>query len=210
MNSSFHALAHALCGVLALAAPSLAQARMGSIYNPDDTPGSLISAKIAARRGDIVTVIVSENQNVKNQEDTDLKRDTDLDYKLTAFNIKPNAFSTLPSVAGDSTDQFTGAAKYEKTGAFNARLAAIVVDTLPNGNLVISGRREIRIDQETKLIEFSGIVRRYDVTADNTVTSELVANAQVLYKGDGPMTKTTNRYGLGRWIHDLIGWLWPF
>ena len=195
---------------LGLCTPALAQTRPGSIYNPDDSPGGLIAAKIACRRGDIVTVLVSENQNVKNQEASDLSKSTNLDYKLTAFDVKPNAFSTLPAIAADSSDSFVGQAKYEKTGAFTARLAAIVVDTLPNGNLVISGRREIRIDQETKLIEFSGIVRRYDITADNTVTSEFVANAQILYKGSGPLTQHTNRWGIGKWIHDAISWLWPF
>lgn len=191
-------------------APAFAQARPGSIYNPDDCGAGGIAAKIACRRGDIVTVLVSENQNVRNQEASDLSKSTDLDYKLTAFDIKPNAFSVLPRVAADSTDTFSGKAKYEKTGAFTARLAAIVVDTLPNGNLVISGRREIRIDQETKVIEFSGIVRRYDITSDNTITSEFVANAEIVYQGNGPLTQHTNRWGLGKWIHDAISWLWPF
>lgn len=196
--------------VLALATLALGQARPGSIYDANNPPGNLIAAKIAFKRGDIVTVLVSENQNVRNQEASDLSKATNLDYKLTSFALKPNAFSTLPRVAADSTDSFTGAARYEKSGAFTARLAAIVVDVLPNGNLVISGRREIRIDQETKLIEFSGIVRRYDIAADNTVTSEFVANANVVYRGSGPLTQHTNRWGLGKWLHDAISWLWPF
>jgi flagellar L-ring protein precursor FlgH len=119
-------------------------------------------------------------------------------------------FNPLPAIDADSTDNFIGSAKYQKTGAFTARLAAIVVDTLPNGNMVISGRREIRVDNETKLIEFTGIVRRFDIRADNTIQSELVANAEILYRGQGPLTKSTNRQGLGSVIHDAIAWLWPF
>jgi flagellar L-ring protein precursor FlgH len=195
---------------LSLSVAAAAQARPGSIYDPNDSPGGLIAAKIAVRRGDIVTVLISENQNVRNQEASDLSKATNLDYKLTNFDVQPSAFSTLPRVAADSTDSFKGAARYEKSGAFTARLAAIVVDVLPNGNLVISGRREIRIDQETKLIEFSGIVRRFDIAADNTVTSEFVANANVLYRGSGPLTQHTNRWGIGKWVHDAISWLWPF
>lgn len=198
--------------VLTLAAAAAhAQGRPGSIYNPDKTAGSPISAKIAVQKGDIVTVLIAESQNVRNQEQSDMSKSTNLNYKVNLFDLKPDVFGGLPAVVDtDSTDGFTGQAKYEKSGAFTARLAAMVVDVLPNGNLVISGRREIRIDNETKLIEFSGIVRRYDITATNTVTSELVANATVTYKGHGPMTKTTNRQGLGGWLHDVIGWLWPF
>jgi flagellar basal body L-ring protein FlgH len=76
--------------------------------------------------------------------------------------------------------------------------------------MVVSGRREIHIDDETKLIEFTGIVRRYDIKSDNTIASELVANANVIYRGCGPLTESTKRYGVGGMIHRAIAWLWPF
>ena len=76
--------------------------------------------------------------------------------------------------------------------------------------LVIEGRREIRIDNETKVIEFKGIVRRFDVSAMNTIESELVAEAHVSYIGTGNLTNATNRHGLGGWIHKALVWLWPF
>lgn len=196
--------------IVALAAQASAQARKGSIYDPDNSPGAPMAARIAVKRGDLVTVLISETQNVRNQEASDLSKSTNLNYKINLFDIKPDAFTTLPKLDADSTDGFIGAAKYEKSGAFTARLAAVVVDVLPNGNLVISGRREIKIDRETKLIEFSGVVRRFDIAGDNSVASELVANAQVVYKGSGPLTNHTNRRGIGGWLHDAISWLWPF
>jgi len=202
-------LAFALAA-LALAPAASAQARQGSIYDPDQGPRGLIAEKTAFRRGDIVTVVIAESQNVKNAEASDLSRNTNLNYKLNLFDIKPNTFDVLPKIDADSTDGFIGSANYEKSGVFNARLAAVVVDVLPNGNLVISGRREIHIDHETKLIEFSGVVRRFDIRADNTIQSELVANAEVVYRGRGPMTDSTNRTGVGRVLHRAIGWLWPF
>ena len=184
--------------------------RPGSIYNPDRGPYGLIAEKTALHKGDLVTVIISESQNIQNQESNDLAKATNLNYKINVWDIKPNMFNPLPAIDADSTDNFIGSAKYQKTGAFTARLAAIVVDTLPNGNMVISGRREIRVDKETKLIEFTGIVRRLDIQANNTIQSELVANAEILYRGQGPMTQSTNRQGLGSVLHDSIAWLWPF
>ena len=202
-------LCTALCATL-FAATLSAQDRAGSIYRPDSGPRSIIGSKIAFRRGDIVTVIIKESQSVQNQEASDLSRGTTLDYGLSAFDIKPDMFSTLPRIGADSSETFNGSANYAKKGAFEARLASIVVDVLPNGNMVVSGRREIRIDKETKLIEFSGIVRRYDIANDNTVQSELVANAEIRYRGNGPLTDATQRYGLGAVVHRWIGWLWPF
>jgi flagellar L-ring protein precursor FlgH len=197
-------------GAMAILMLAASAQRPGSIYNPDMGPGGRIAAKTAFRKGDLVTVIISETQNVKNAETSDLSRATNLNYALNVFDIKPNAFSTLPEIDATSDEGFSGSANYQKSGVFTARLAAIVVDALPNGNLVVTGRREIHIDNEIKLIEFSGIVRRFDIGVDNTIQSELVANADIRYRGQGPLTDTTNRYGIGGAIHRFFAWLWPF
>ena len=189
---------------------ALAQARPGSIYDPRNGPISPIADKTARRPGDLLTVLIAENQGIKNEETSQLLRQTTLDYALTAFDIDPDAFNPLPSLGAESQDDFNGRANYEKKGQFTARITVLVVDVLPNGNLVVQGRREIRIDNETKLIEFSGIVRREDVKPDNTVTSELVADARISYVGDGALTEATNRFGLGAWLHSALQWLWPF
>lgn len=200
----------ALVAFMAVAPAASGQRRAGSIYDPNDGPRGLIAMKTAFRKGDILTVIISESQNVLNNEASDLSRATNLNYKINLWDIKPNMFSTLPRVDADSNNGFIGSAKYQKSGTFQARLSAIVVDTMPNGNLVVSGRREIKIDKETKLIEFTGIVRHWDIDVDNTIQSELVANAEIVYRGSGPMTDHTNRYGLGGWVYRLWGWFWPF
>jgi flagellar L-ring protein precursor FlgH len=197
--------------VLLLVGPALcAQGRVGSIYDPDQGPMSMIADKTARRPGDLITVLIVETQNVRNEETSELRRSTTLDYALENFDIDPDAFDPLPGLAASSQDDFNGTANYEKKGELKARITALVMDVLPNGNLVIKGRREIRIDYETKVIEFSGIVRRYDVQADNTILSELVADARVSYSGEGTLTDTTNRVGLGGWLHRAIVWLWPF
>ena len=184
--------------------------RAGSIYDVHNGPMNMIADKTAMRPGDLLTILISENQDIKNEETSQLQRATDLSYALTSFNIKPNAFNPLPDIAAVSQDDFNGRANYEKSGEFTARITTIVMDVLPNGNLVIKGRREIQIDNETKVIEFSGVVRRLDVKPNNTVESELVAQARVSYIGEGDLTDTTNRVGLGGLVHRAIVWLWPF
>jgi len=187
-----------------------AQARRGSIYDVSRGPVSPVASRIAAKVGDLVTVVISESQDLKNEESSDITKKTALDYKIRNFDIAPNAFNPLPRIAASSDDQFNGEANYTKKGKFQARLTAVVVDVLPNGNLVIGGRREIRIDKETKMLEFCGVVRGYDIRGDNTIASELVADARVSYEGTGPLTNGTNRRGVGGWIHDALDWLWPF
>lgn len=198
------------CALLLGAGLASAQGRPGSIYDPDGGPVGMIADKTARRAGDLVTVLIAESQDLSNEETSNLKKETSLDYALTSFNLKPSAFDVLPDLTAESTDDFQGTANYKKKGTFTARITAIVADVLPNGNLVIQGRREIRIDNETKLIEFSGIVRSYDIQSNNTIASELVAEAHVSYTGEGVLTNSTNRTGVGSVIHDFISWLWPF
>ena len=193
-----------------LSADAVAQRRAGSIYRANQGPFGLVADRTARRPGDLVTIVINENQDVRNAETTALSTQKALDYQLSAFDLKPNMFSTLPTVQSGTEDTFQGSANYEKSGTFSARMTAVVVDTLPNGNLIVSGRREIRVDQEVKVIEFSGIVRRFDIASDNSVQSELVADARVHYSGSGPLTRATNRHGLGGFLHDALAWLWPF
>ncbi|MFN0007798.1 MAG: flagellar basal body L-ring protein FlgH [Planctomycetota bacterium] len=196
--------------VVLLAGGATAQARRGSIYDLSHGSVSPVASKLAAKVGDLVTVVISETQDLKNEESSDISKSTALDYQIRNLDIAPNAFNPLPRLSTSSEDAFNGAANYTKKGKFTARLTAVVVDVLPNGNLVIGGRREIRIDKETKLLEFCGIVRGFDIKADNSVASEMVANARVSYEGRGPLTNGTNRRGVGGWVHDALDWLWPF
>ena len=187
-----------------------AQVRSGSIYDINDSPVRTNVAPTARQPGDLVTVLISETQDVKNEEKSDLSKATSLDYRLNNFDINPNAFSTLPALGGGRNDTFNGSANYEKKGTFTARLTAVVIDSLPNGNLIIQGRREIRIDQEVKVIEVSGMIRRYDIKSDNTILSEQVADARVAYSGMGPLSDSTRRRGVSRWLHSVLDFLWPF
>ena len=186
------------------------QSRRGSIYDADRGPLRTLVAPIARKPGDLVTVLIQETQDVKNEEKSDLSKDSSLDYRLNNFDIKANAFNTLPGIGGSRSDTFAGSANYEKKGTFTARLTAVVIDADSNGNLIIQGRREIRVDQEIKVIEISGMIRRFDIKSNNTVESELVADARVMYSGSGPLTNTTQRRGVSRWLHGFLDFIWPF
>jgi flagellar L-ring protein precursor FlgH len=177
-----------------------------SLWNPDRPSPSLFSDTTARACGDVLTIVISEKQTVKNKEETEMAKTTSLEAALTNFDIAPNAFNPLPAVAGDSDRQFDGEAKYDKQGNFETRLSVVVIDVQPNGNLVVEGRRRIVIDRETKCIRVTGIVRPYDVTTANTIYSWQVANASIAYEGTGPLTRTTNRGFLG----ELLDFIWPF
>ena len=186
------------------------QDRDGSIYRPDRGPIGLISDKTARKPGDLVTVIIQEVQDISNEEQTDIAKSSNLGYELSSFNLDPDLFTVLPDLGAAAQDQFSGQAQVAKRDTFEARMTAMVEDVLPNGNMVLSGRREIRVQDQVKVIAFSGVIRRYDVTAANTIASELVADARISYVGEGPTTRATMRTGFGAKIHAFLDWLWPF
>jgi len=128
------------------------------------------------------------------------------EYWLTSFDIKANAFDPLPNVVTETARDFEGKTDYNKEGSFKTSISVTVIDVMPNGNLVIEGKRNIFMDEEEKTIQITGLVRPIDVSPENTVTSDRVSEARVSYVGEGPNTQNTQR----NWFDEVLSWLWPF
>ena len=177
-----------------------------SLWSARRPSPSLISDTTARNTGDVLTVVISETQTIKNQEKTEFRKDARLDASLNTWTVFEDLFDTLPAVSGSSNRGMISDAKYDKQGVLQTRISVLVIDVMPNGNMLVEGRRRIVMDQETKTIRFTGIVRPYDVTSLNTVLSENVANASIAYEGQGPLTATTGR----GWLSELLDFVWPF
>ncbi len=177
-----------------------------SLWNPDRPAQPLFTDTTARNVGDVLSIVITEKQTVKNKENTNLKTDASLDAMISNFDVLPNTFNPLPHMAGSDKRDFTGTAQYDKEGSFDTKLSVVVIDVQPNGNLVVEGKKRVTIDQETKMMRITGIVRPYDVLANNSVESWQVANASVAYEGTGPLTNHTNR----GWLGELLDFLWPF
>ncbi len=177
-----------------------------SLWNTQRPYPAFFADTTARNLGDILSVIISEKQSIRNQEKSTFNKDSSLDAALENFQILPNAFEPLPSIRGFSNREFEADGKYDKLGSFETRISVVVIDVLPNGNMIIEGRRKVIMDKETKTMRLTGIVRPYDVTGANTVLSRQIANASISYEGDGPLTATTNR----GWLSGLLDVVWPF
>lgn len=190
----------ALTILLAAAAPAQ------SLWNPARPTPSSISDTTARTIGDVLMVVISERQTVQNVEQSEFKKENSIDGALTNFDILENAFGTLPALAANGNRELKGDARYDKQGTLQTRISVLVIDVMPNGNMLIEGRRRIIVDKETKTIRFTGIVRPFDVTAANSVLSEQIANASIAYEGVGPLTNSTNK----GWLDELVDFVWPF
>jgi flagellar L-ring protein precursor FlgH len=150
--------------------------------------------------GDVITVNVTVADTAKLQNSTTRTRTNSDDANLTNFfgleSVLPSALnpSSLVKMGSDNSNVGTGAIQRDET--INMTLAALVAQVLPNGNLVINGHQQVRVNNELRDMRLSGIVRREDITQDNTVNLSQIAEARVAYGGQGTMSDVQQpRYG---------------
>jgi flagellar L-ring protein precursor FlgH len=115
---------------------------------------------------------------------------------------------STPSAAvdGNSQSRSAGEGRIERGETINLTLAALVTDVLPNGNLVVRGRQEMRVNNELRELVITGIVRPSDIARDNSVPHHHVAEARVLYGGRGQLSSAQ----AARWGQQLYDALFPF
>lgn len=164
--------------------------------------------------GDILTVsIVVQDQAELDNSTTRTRNNTEtatlnnfLGYEQALDAIFPETIDNINLVNGGSTANVAGTGAIDREEDINTKLAAMVVQVLPNGNLVIEGRQETRVNHEIREILITGIVRPQDITNENTINYEQVAEARLVYGGRGTLTDyQTPRYG-----HQIYDILFPF
>jgi len=162
-----------------------------------DVPLSLFADLKASRVGDIVTVLVMESASATKNAAT-----------KTSKSSTRGISSSLEPVKGslESESAHNGSGSTSRSGEITAKVPAIVIQMLPNGNLLIQGKRDLIINKDKETISVRGIVRRQDITSSNTVLSTQLADAQIQYEGDGFIAKQQHPGLLGR----ILDWLWIF
>jgi flagellar L-ring protein precursor FlgH len=176
--------------------------------------GNLYSDQVARRSGDLITILVKETTSVTDNQKTENKRDNDLSLAVemlpdTAAIKAVKGASTagrLPAIELESERKFKGEGKYTANGEVRAVITGRVVDVLDNGNLVIEGRRSVRVNLDMKTIIITGIIRTADVQSDNTVFSEKLHGFNVAIEGEGPMTRSQQE----GWMARLFDVVWPW
>jgi len=151
--------------------------------------------------GDILTVQVNITDKAIIANETQRQRDTKEDSGIDNFFGKskvPIMNAGLPTriFTSDSTTQMDGKGSVNRSEALQTNVAAVVTQVLPNGNLVVEGRQEIRVNFEIRELIIGGIVRPEDIQSDNTIDSTKIAQARIAYGGRGQLTDVQQpRYG---------------
>jgi len=155
----------------------------------------------AARVGDILTVTVNFTDKAAIANETQRSRTSTEDSGITNFlgsQTITQANKILPGriLTTDSTSNSDGKGSVNRQEALQTNVAAVVTQVLPNGNLVVEGKQEIRVNYEIRELIVAGIVRPEDIQSDNTIDSSKIAQARIAYGGRGQITDVQQpRYG---------------
>jgi flagellar L-ring protein precursor FlgH len=168
--------------------------------------------EVARKVGDILTIKIAENPIIKNQVDTKM---SNINNNRASFDgnlgIASDGHNFLPRMPGidlttESSRDLTGNATFNDSRSIIDEIAVVVEDVLPNGNLVVVGRRFREMAGDIQEIRVNGIIRPTDISFENTISSTKVADFQMVFTNKGP-SSTYNKTG---WLTNIFDIFWPF
>lgn len=188
-------------------------ASTGSIFGQGDNP--LFSDHKAMHANDIVKVVISETASSSNSGAKQLSESDEMG--MGAGLISPTGGGAMGTVAGEvnkftnigysgnSSSAYKGAGSATKDAKFATTVTARIVKVLQNGNYFISGTREILIDEQKQIVQISGVIRPYDIDQYNSINSDQMSEAKILYKTQGDVDRATQQ----GWGSKILQSVWP-
>lgn len=182
----------------------------GTLWNGDE--GNWLADVKARRVGDIVTVVIKEKASASKVATTDTERSSSISAGISSLfgleNTLADKTNITPSSMIDATsdNSFSGKGKTTREEDLVATLTTQVIEVYPNGNMKIRGGKSVTVNNENQIIYLTGIVRLYDVTANNTIDSGNILNAQISYTGKGALSDKQKP----GWLMRIFDNTWPF
>lgn len=185
----------------------------GSIWT--DGGADLYRDPRAMKVGDVITVRISIRDRANMDNNTNRKRESTrdlglgLDYNLDTAGFTPNMSASGSGALNTEVEANTetkGSGAITRSENINLLVAAVVTGVLPNGNLIISGSQEVRVNYEVRELSVAGMVRPRDIATDNSISYDKIAEARISYGGRGRVMEVQQP----GWGHQLVDVFSPF
>jgi flagellar L-ring protein FlgH len=182
-------------------------AQTQSLWDRRDQRKAFLFRDLKARSiGDILTIAITENSDVENSDSRGLSKQSSSSANGGFGYSGVSSGSAAAEINSDSQRDFSGDVNFSSARQFQDRFSVTVIDILPNGNLVVSGSRNVLVEGDEKTLTVTGIVRGDDILSDNSVRSSSVANLDINLTGKGTEQDFVKQGWLGRKVNKL----WPF
>jgi flagellar L-ring protein precursor FlgH len=167
--------------------------------------------------GDVLTIVINEKSTIETESTRTMDKTDKRGASITG-GAKFDLLRGIDAVTGelfnlpefdldmDSSSEFDGSSEVTTDRSFVDRMTVLVEDVLPNGNLIVLGKRTREVDGEKEVIQISGVVRPSDVSFSNDIASSRVANFHIVYKHTG----RENRYTRPGWLGQILSFVNPF
>jgi flagellar L-ring protein precursor FlgH len=170
----------------------------------DDSRADLYRDPRARNVGDVLKVEILIDDRASLDNSTDRSRNSQGAMGLGLFlDSEALDYSLAANGAFNGSSSSKGEGSVDRSEKIRLSVAAVVTEVLPNGNLLISGSQEVRVNFELRVLNIAGIVRPRDISKDNSITYDKIAEARVSYGGRGRLTEV-QQPGWGQQIYDIV------
>ena len=177
----------------------------GGLFSPYSSNNGLYTDTRAHKVGDLISVQLEEQTSASKNAGTTLGKSNDIGFGALSIGGRPvtiNGYDT--SVGLSNSSDFTGNSDASQSNSLTGNISVSVVKVLANGNLVVRGEKWLMLNNGNEYIRVTGIVRSEDVSSDNTVSSQRIANARIQYGGTGDFADTQERGWLSRFFNSAF------
>lgn len=194
---------------LPMPAPNNTQPQKNSLWQSNRV--TFFKDQRASDIGDIITVTIDIQDEATLDNETERTRSSGESSALNSlFGIEQSLNRVLPQAVDNTSladfgadSTHTGSGSVEREEDIKLRMAALITQLLPNGNMVIHGKQEVLVNFEKRVLQIDGVIRPEDISVDNTVTYDQIAEARIIYGGQGQITDMQQpRYG--QQLYDII------
>jgi len=190
--------------VALLVAVQVTSVAADSLWKSDTSPSSMFADKKARRVGDIVTIVVQQVNSATRNNNTTTSKQTAVDASIASFLYGPAASGLLtkggayPAMSFSGKNTYSGGGQINNAETITDQVAVRVIDVLPNGNLVVEGRRHTAFSDEKQDAVLRGTIRSDDIMSNNTIYSYNVADASIQFVSHGTITDAQRKGWLNR------------
>ncbi len=180
-------------------------ANAGAIYQPDTARLALFADNRARWVGDTITILMQENTSASKRSSGAANRSgtTSAEIPIWSSNLPLGGLGGTELEASTGIS-FSGNGNAASNNAFTGQLAVTVIEVLENGNLLVSGEKQVTINQGTEFIRFSGVINPAYVRPDNSVLSTRVADARLEYRSTGYVSEAQTMGWLSRFFLSVL------
>ena len=170
----------------------------GSIYQAGASR-TLFEDRRARYVGDTMTIVIAETTSASTKSNTNVSRATNISASIPTVSGLPGKSLQGLTLSAESENTLAGKGDAAANNVFTGNITVTVIEVLPNGNLLVSGEKQVSIGHGTEYIRLSGVVNPYFISTANTISSANVADARIEYRATGAISEA-----------QVMGWLARF